>query len=115
MSTSFTAITTNRDRVLAFWRYIDEHNHAALSDLLADDFTMMFLPSSLGGFGIPVRNKEQSITFLCEMPEKGVASLRLKPTEWVETEDAVVAHENSLMVLPTRMSIWEYSDSEMGK
>ncbi|KAF8987997.1 hypothetical protein BDQ17DRAFT_1374445 [Cyathus striatus] len=92
MSTDFTALPTNRDRVLAFWRYVDEHNHAALSEVMTDDFTLTFLPSSLGGFGIPVRNKEQSITFLCGLPDKGVASLRIKPTEWVETGDTVVGH-----------------------
>ena len=48
---------------LDFITELDNRNYTALEVTMAPDFTHRFLPATLGGFGTPVRNKEELIEF----------------------------------------------------
>ncbi|TFK31392.1 hypothetical protein BDQ12DRAFT_694236, partial [Crucibulum laeve] len=53
---------------------LDSRDYDSMSKIVADHFTIEFLPASLGGFGVPVRNKDQLIALLTES-QGTVASL----------------------------------------
>ncbi|KAF8988107.1 hypothetical protein BDQ17DRAFT_1334691 [Cyathus striatus] len=82
-----SSTSSNRDLVLEFFRYIEEHNASALSNSMSDDFKLTMLPASLGW---PVRNKEQAVELLTGLLKK-IPSLCITLIEWVESEDTVAA------------------------
>lgn len=51
--------STQLQNALAFITHMDNRDYPAMAGTMSPNFTHRFLPASLGGFGMPVRSKEQ--------------------------------------------------------
>ncbi|TFK31390.1 hypothetical protein BDQ12DRAFT_694233 [Crucibulum laeve] len=87
-------ISAQRQHIIDLFAILDSRDYDSMSKIVADHFTIEFLPASLGGFGVPVRNKDQLTAFLIQL-QGTIASYKIKLGEVIETKDIIVAHYKS--------------------
>jgi len=86
------ATSIHLQNALDFITLLDNREYHVLASVMAPDFTHRFLPASLRGFGMAVRNKEEFIQHIKDLESVFERLNYQPPLEIIEAEDVIVLH-----------------------
>jgi ketosteroid isomerase-like protein len=84
--------STQLQNALAFITHMDNRDYPAMAATMSPKFTHRFLPVSLGGFGMPVRSKEQFLQHVKDLESVFEQFNFQPPLEVIEGKDVVILH-----------------------